>query len=111
MHEIGNWNTIEKLNTKPHCWRQVFTGKGATLAMNIIEPEHTPSPLHTHPHEQILTIVSGHAQVTIGEEVLMMGPGDMVVVEPNIPHGLRVVGNEPVYNVDVFTPVREDYII
>ena len=48
--------------------------------------------------------------MTVGEEIVRMGPGDLVVIPPNVHHDLVVVGDKPVVNLDVFAPIREDYL-
>ena len=39
-----------------------------------------------------------------------MGKGDVVLIPPNMEHGLRPVGDTPILNLDVFSPIREDYL-
>jgi quercetin dioxygenase-like cupin family protein len=36
--------------------------------------------------------------------------GDLLLVPPNVPHSMKVIGNETVLNLDVFSPAREDYL-
>lgn len=79
------------------------------LVLNIIEPGFPPY-LHSHPHEQLLWILEGECEVTIGDEKGIMNAGDMVRIAPNVCHDLSVLGNKRVVNVDVFTPIREDYL-
>ena len=38
-----------------------------------------------------------------------LGPGGLLVVPPNVEHWGEVVGDEPVMNLDVFTPRRPEY--
>ena len=39
-----------------------------------------------------------------------LGPGEFVYIPAGASHGLEAVGSEPVLNVDVFSPAREDYL-
>ena len=39
----------------------------------------------------------------------MLGPGGLLQIPSNVEHWGEVVGDEPVLNLDVFTPVREEY--
>ena len=48
-----------------------------------------------HPHDHGVMIVSGHARVTLGEEVHDLGPGDVVHVDGNELHCFEAVGDEP----------------
>lgn len=109
MAEVKNWKNIEGKVFNEKAQRQVFSGKNAMLVVNTIQPGFPPFP-HEHPHEQILCIYEGECDVTIGEEIVRMGPGDMVVIPPNVHHDLVVIGDKPVVNLDVFAPIREDYL-
>lgn len=107
--EIANWSSIEKKPFHETAVRQVFSGDNVMLVLNIIEPGFPPFP-HSHPHEQLLCILEGECEVTVGEETVVMKPGDMVRIPPNAHHDLAVIGNQTVVNMDVFSPVREDYL-
>jgi mannose-6-phosphate isomerase-like protein (cupin superfamily) len=40
--------------------------------------------------------MSGHAEVTRGDQVLIVTSGDAVQTPPGTPHGIRALGDEPV---------------
>ena len=63
---------------------------------------------HSHPHEQIVWMISGRMDFRIGDEHRSMGPGDVAV----IPGGVEHEGHFPedTVVVDVFAPPREDFI-
>ena len=88
--------------------RRVFTGDGATLAWTTLEPGHTPRP-HSHDYEQIVYIVSGRVRFTVGDESAEMGPGDVLLVPPNIEHFAETLGDEPAVDLSIFTPRRDEY--
>ncbi|HEX4009152.1 MAG TPA: cupin domain-containing protein [Solirubrobacteraceae bacterium] len=88
--------------------RQVFTGDGATLAWTTLEPGHAPRP-HAHEYEQIVYIVSGRVRFTVGGDVAEMGPGDVLLVPPNVEHFAETIGDEPAVDLSVFTPRRDEY--
>jgi quercetin dioxygenase-like cupin family protein len=64
--------------------------------------------LHSHPHEQIVYIVSGHLSVTCLGKTIEMRTGDSFVVRGGVEHGASALEDSVV--VDIFTPCREDYI-
>jgi quercetin dioxygenase-like cupin family protein len=64
--------------------------------------------VHSHPHEQIVYVVSGHLRVTCQGKTFDLRAGDSFVVRGGIAHGASAVEDSVV--VDVFTPCREDYI-
>ena len=65
-------------------------------------------PMHDHPHEQTGYLVSGRIVLTIDGEAQDMKPGDAWVIEGGIMHGAQIV--EDSIAIEVFSPVREDYI-
>ena len=110
MLKVENWKDIEKqFFQQDLAARQVFSGQNVMLVLNTIQPGF-PSFRHSHPHEQIIYIVEGECDVIVGNESARMGPGDMVRIPSNVEHDLRVVGDKPVVDLDVFTPIREDYL-
>ena len=65
-------------------------------------------PLHQHPYEQTGYLVSGKMRMTIGEEVFEVLPGDNWCIPEGIEHGAEIL--EPSVALEVFSPVREDYL-
>ena len=51
---------------------------------------------HTDSAEEILLILEGEAEATVGDEQGHVSAGDMAVVPAMVPHALRNVGNETV---------------
>jgi quercetin dioxygenase-like cupin family protein len=103
--------TLARMRTtavRPGVTRRVFTGEGATLAFTTLAPGHEPRP-HAHPHEQIVHILAGRCRFTVGDEVAELGPGSTLLVPPGVEHFAEVVGDEPVLDLSIFTPRRDDY--
>ena len=69
--------------------------------------EGSSLPEHVHPHEQTVNILEGTFELTVDGEARIIGPGHVVVIPPNVPHGGRAITR--CYRLDVFHPVREDY--
>ena len=64
--------------------------------------------LHQHHHSQITHIESGIFEVEIGEEKKVLKTGDAFYIPPNVMHG--AVCLEAGVLIDVFSPMREDFI-
>ncbi|KAB1435835.1 cupin domain-containing protein [Candidatus Galacturonibacter soehngenii] len=65
--------------------------------------------LHSHPHEQIGYIISGSLLYKEdGQDDKVLKAGDTYYVAPNVEHG--VVALEETMLLDVFTPMRKDFI-
>jgi len=65
-------------------------------------------PLHTHPHEQTGYVASGRVVFQIGEEKRELTAGDGYSVPGEMAHG--VVALEDSVCIDVFSPVRTEYL-
>ena len=65
-------------------------------------------PSHSHPHEQTGYLVSGRMMLTIGDTEYDVHPGDAWIVPGGVLHGAQAV--EDCVAVEVFSPVREDYL-
>jgi len=64
--------------------------------------------LHHHYHSQITHIQGGAFEVEINKEKKILRDGDAFFAPPNVVHG--VVCLEAGMLVDVFSPMREDFI-
>jgi quercetin dioxygenase-like cupin family protein len=65
-------------------------------------------PRHRHPHEQTGYLVGGRMRLSIGEKTFEVEPGDSWCIPSNVEHGGETI--EDSIAVEVFSPVREDYL-
>jgi quercetin dioxygenase-like cupin family protein len=86
-----------------------LSGEKMMMVLNITLPGHTV-PLHSHPHEQIGMVYGGKAKLRIGDEERVVEKGDFYCIPANVPHSDTAIGNEPFIMLDIFYPVREDFI-
>ena len=63
---------------------------------------------HSHPHEQISYVLEGKFEATIGGETKIISKGDTYYTVPGVVHG--VVCLEAGALLDIFTPMREDFV-
>ena len=63
---------------------------------------------HSHMHTQMSYVASGAFSITIGDEVRTVRAGDAYYIPPNVWHG--AVCEETGMLVDIFTPMREDFL-
>lgn len=64
--------------------------------------------MHSHPHTQITYVVSGAFRFTIDGEERMVHAGDTLLKEDGVIHGC--VCEEAGILLDIFTPMREDFV-
>ena len=93
--------------------RKRYLGHTEKLMMVVIDfddgPTSEPDPPHSHPHEQMTYVAEGEIVVHIGAERSRLGPGDMFSVPPDVPHTVQLLTSH-VRLVDVFTPLREEFL-
>ena len=64
-------------------------------------------PVHTHPHEQVGSVIEGTFEMTLDGETRRIDPGIVAVIPPDVPHSGVAVTHCRI--IDAFHPVREDY--
>lgn len=65
-------------------------------------------PAHQHPHEQTGYLVAGRIDLVIGDQTHAVGPGGSWCIPGDVTH--RAYAHEDSIAIEVFTPVREDYL-
>jgi quercetin dioxygenase-like cupin family protein len=106
--QLYQWDNLPKEVVRPGVERAGFSGDNVLMVMNWLEPGMETRP-HSHPFEQLAYVVSGRMRFVVGEDVFEAGAGSMIRIPPNIEHYGEPIGDEPVLNLDVFSPIREDY--
>ena len=62
-------------------------------------------PRHTHTREdEVYFILAGELEVTVGEKIFVLRPGDTLLAPRDIPHQLRNSGNTTNHYLLVFSP-------
>jgi quercetin dioxygenase-like cupin family protein len=87
--------------------RQYFHGSQSTF-VRWVAKKRAEVPVHKHPNEQVSWILSGEAKVYSGGKEYTMKAGDIMVFPVNIPHSFTFT--EDTVAVDIFTPVRQDWV-
>jgi quercetin dioxygenase-like cupin family protein len=106
--KLYNWDGLDREVVRRGVERAGFRGENVLLVMNWLEPGMEVNP-HHHPFEQVAYIVQGRMRFTVGDEVFEAGPGSVIRIPPDVVHCGEPIGDEPVLNLDVFSPIREDY--
>ena len=76
--------------------------KNTAVVYFEVEPGHRLGT-HTDSAEEILLILEGEAEATVGDEQGRVSAGEMAVVPAMVPHALRNVGDETVRVVGFFS--------
>ncbi|SDF97562.1 cupin domain-containing protein [Terriglobus roseus] len=92
---------------EPGLRRQVMaTTEPMMLVRHRMEPGWVGAA-HSHPHEQLIYILSGEIALVVDGETYLLHAGDSVMVPGGVVHQASAAVESEV--LDVFTPAREDY--
>ena len=88
-------------------YRAVFVhSESMTLAYWTVA-EGAVMPEHSHPHEQVASVVEGRFELTMAGETKILDPGSVASIPPNTPHTGKAL--TLCHLIDAFHPVREDF--
>ncbi len=105
-----NWEEIEMETVNDSMCRRIVTGEKMTVA-KIYFDDGFVVPLHCHHNEQITQVIKGQMRFVFGQddpEELLLNPGDVVVIPPNVPHKATCIGE--VEEIDMWAPRRDDWL-
>lgn len=106
--DIITWDNIQEEQINEQIKRKMFWGEN----IMVVKWELAPSavlPEHSHEAEQIVMVHSGRVTLIFPDGEVTLSSGDMHVVPPFKPHGVRV-GPDGCSVTDIFSPIRQDFI-
>lgn len=77
----------------------------------IYAPPTTGAPLHVHPHDEMITVLSGAIKVQIDREIVEAHAGQTLFIPANIEHSFGVISEEQAHLLIAFPigdPTWED---
>lgn len=105
--EVRRWTTepVEQLNAQ--IGRQMLHTESMTVA-RIHLAAGAVVPRHQHENEQVANVVEGRLRFVVGDEELVLGAGESIALPADVPHEVEALEDSLV--IDVFSPVREDWL-
>lgn len=89
---------------------EIFTAAGQQVMLSLVELDpRSEVPEHSHPHEQLGLLLEGELDFVIGDERQTLVAGDMWRIPGGVSHRVKA-GEQGARALDVFHPVREDYL-
>lgn len=92
----------------PGVTRKILSWGGRMMAAELEFEAGAVGAPHSHPHEQVGYVVSGSFLLELDGQTYTVCAGDTYYCPPDARHG--VVAQEKSRLVDVFTPIREDFL-
>ena len=102
------WNAVPAETLAQGIERRMVVGS-RLMACRLHFAPRVVTPVHRHPHEQMTLVEQGRVRFFIEGEERIAGPGEVLHFPSNIEHGATMLEEEVVL-VDIFTPIREDFL-
>ncbi|WP_436515918.1 cupin domain-containing protein [Ekhidna sp. To15] len=104
---FDNLETIQPKEILPGYTVRFVHSNSMTFAFWDVK-EGSPLPEHSHHHEQVAQVIEGEYELTVAGETKRLKPGDVAIIPSNVLHsGVAITACKL---MDVFCPVREDYL-
>jgi len=88
--------------------RKVMAYDDKLMLVRVAFDQEGIGTLHNHYHSQITSVESGVFEVEIDGQKKILSAGDVFYIPPNVMHGAVCI--EAGVLIDVFSPMREDFI-
>jgi quercetin dioxygenase-like cupin family protein len=105
--KIHRWDDVEHESMSEGIARRVIHSERMTTA-RIFVKKGGVVPRHSHDSEQMSHVLEGRLLFEFDDGSREAGPGEVVEIPSNEPH--RVVALEDSVAMDVFAPVRGDWL-
>jgi len=89
-------------------WRGQFVRSAGMTFVYWDVSAGTVLPEHSHPHEQVAHTFAGEFEIIVDGVKQILRPGSVSIIPPNAVHSGVALTDCRI--LDVFCPVREDYI-
>jgi quercetin dioxygenase-like cupin family protein len=92
--------------------RTAVRGDNSLITVNWFHPGHTEQapPPHSHPFDQVSFVFQGTVEFEVDGDLYEVSAGEVLHIPADAPHTARLVGSDVALNVDVYAPVRPDYL-
>ncbi len=105
--EVTESNDSGMSSPEPGLRRQVMSYSPSMMLVRHRMEKGWVGAKHSHPHEQMVYVVSGHLVFESPDGKFEAKTGDSFLVAGDVPHQAAALEDSEV--LDVFTPYREDY--
>lgn len=88
--------------------RKILSYNEKMMAVEVHFEKGAVGAMHSHPHTQISYVIDGEFRATICGVERVIVEGDTYITPPDVPHGVACLQQGAI--LDVFTPMREDFV-
>lgn len=105
--KVSHLKEIEPSFPEPGLERKVLAYNGNLMLVRHLMEKGWQGARHSHPHDQLVYVISGRIRFTGGPSTFEAAAGDSFVVPGGVEHQAFALEDSEV--LDVFHPHREDY--
>jgi quercetin dioxygenase-like cupin family protein len=87
---------------------EVLAVGGESMVTKMIFKKSDFAPFHKHPNEQSGYVISGCYKLKFDNKEYIITKGDSYSIPANMEHSMEIIEAGEI--IDVFTPVRKDYL-
>lgn len=88
--------------------RKIMGYDDTIMLVNVSFEKGAIGPMHEHYQAQVTYVINGQFEIKIGDDTKIVKEGDSFYVEPHVWHGAVCI--EDGVLIDVFSPIREDFM-
>ncbi|HEX2460397.1 MAG TPA: cupin domain-containing protein [Vicinamibacterales bacterium] len=104
---VHRWDEIALDKITEMISQKIIAGEREMLAQIYLK-RGALVPMHAHESEQMTYILQGALKCLVGGEELLVREGEVLHIPPGTPHQAEAL--EDTFELDVFSPVREDWV-
>ncbi|MBZ0297303.1 MAG: cupin domain-containing protein [Anaerolineae bacterium] len=97
----------DQVEMQPGVYRRTMATTDEAMMCEFFLERGATVPPHSHMNDQVGYVVFGKLEMTIGNEVYALNPGDSYAIPGGVIHSARAVIDT--LAVDAFSPPRNDY--
>jgi len=91
--------------------RDIGNVNDMTLGYVVIK-QGVANPRHAHPNcEEVLYLLKGRLEHTLGDEKVVMGPGDTIAVPPGVFHNGINIGDEDAEMIVAYSEGAREFVL
>lgn len=110
MSYAARWDDLPEVEVLPGNFRRSVMGlQGSINRIRLVHPSGTPPHQHDV-EEQMVMMLEGEMDVTIGDAVTRLGPGMVCCIPAGTPHHFQSIAGEATF-METFTPGRVQNLV
>ena len=98
---------VPPVSLGPGITTNIVCGKDLTLSFATISP-NSAGKMHSHPHEQMIFVLEGEADLVLDGKTYLLKAGDAMRVPSNVEH-TGATHEKSARFLEIFTPARKDF--